>query len=363
MKLSLFKISVIFLLIATLVGVVPWTNFFNGTSTVRASGDLTVIWGVPEGDPIFVIANSAPGDVEERTVTVSNGAGSSRPVGIKASKTEGLGNLENVLQVIISEGATDLYGGSSPTGPKTLADFFSESSSLEFIALSDLAPGASTNYKIKVTFDPNAGNEYQNTSVTFDLNIGIGFELPEACKNLNLSPNPIFGTSGNDTIQGTSKSDLIITFEGNDKVFGKNGNDCIIGGTGNDELRGEIGDDVILGEEGNDLLIGALGNDKIFGGAGNDDIRGENGKDILNGEEGDDKITGGMGDDVISSGSGDDNSNGEAGDDTVFGDENNDTLKGGNGKDNLQGGGGTDSANGESGKDTCDAESEIQCEI
>lgn len=327
MKLSLFKVSIIFLLIATLVGVVPWTNFFKGASTVRASGDLTVVWGVPEGDPIFVIAGAAPGDIQERNVTVSNGAGASRPVGIKAAKTAGAGSLENVLNVVISQGLTDLYGGTSPGGPKTLAQFFSESSSLEFIPLSDLGPGASTIYKIKVTFDPGAGNEYQNTTVTFDLNIGVGFELPTACESLSLNPNPIFGTAGNDTIHGTSKNDLIITFEGNDKVFGKAGDDCIIGGSGNDQLRGELGDDVILGEDNNDLLIGALGNDKIFGGAGNDEIRGETGSDEL------------------------------------FGEDNNDLLKGGTGADTLIGGSGTDIARGETGSDTCDAETETQCEI
>lgn len=327
MKKSIFKLSIIFLLVASLIGVVPGINLFKETSTVRASGDLTVIWGVPEGDPIFVISGAAPGDTEERTVTVSNGAGSSRPVGIKAIKTGGSGSLENVLNVVISEGAADLYGGTSPTGPKTLADFFSESSSLEFIPLSDLGAGGTTNYKIKVTFDPGAGNEYQNTSVVFDLQIGVGFEVPSACAELDLSPNPIFGTSGNDTIHGTKKSDLILTFEGNDKVFGKNGDDCIIGGNGKDELRGELGDDVILGEAGDDLLIGALGKDKIFGGLGNDQLRGEVGNDVLSG------------------------------------DEDNDVMKGGTGADILTGGTGIDTANGETGSDTCDAETETNCEI
>ena len=350
-------------MISWLIGVAPWFNLFKNGSTVRASGDLTVVWGVPEGDPIFVIAGAAPGDTEERNVTVSNGAGSSRPVGIKAAKTAGAGSLENVLNVIISEGVTDLYGGSSPGGPKTLAQFFSESSSLEFVPLSDLGPGASTIYKIKVTFDPGAGNEYQNTSVTFDLNIGVGFELPAACESLSLNPNPIFGTAGKDTIHGTSKNDLIITFEGNDKVFGKAGDDCIIGGSGTDELRGESGDDVIFGEENNDLLIGATGNDTIFGGSDNDWIRGETGEDILNGDAGADVITGGTGNDLINGGDGNDTANGETGNDTVLGEADDDSLKGGTGSDILTGGPGIDSVNGESGSDTCNAETEVQCEI
>lgn len=363
MKRTFFKLSIIFLLIASLIGVLPGINLFKNPSTVRASGDLTIIWGVPDGDSIFVIANAAPGDVQERIVTVSNGAGSSRQVGIKAIKTAGSGNIESVLNVVISEGVTDLYGGSTSGGPKTLAQFFSESSSLEFIPLSTLLAGASTNYKIKITFDPSAGNEFQNTSVTFDLQIGTGFQVPEECLELNLSTTPIFGTAGNDTIHGTQKSELIMTFEGNDKVFGKSGDDCIIGGEGNDQLRGELGSDVILGEGGNDFLIGALGKDIIFGGLGDDQIRGEVGDDSLFGEAGNDNIKGGTDTDIISGGTGNDTLDGEAGNDTINGDEDNDSLKGSSGNDNLIGGTGNDTANGSSGTDTCVAEVETSCEF
>ena len=356
-----FRSSLIILLIIAVFFASPAINFSQTSSTVRAVGDLTVVWSVPEGNPIFTVSNMAPGDSDEEDVQVTNDASSSRPVGIKANRTGGLGNLESVLNVVISEGTTDLYGGT--TGSKTLEDFFNESTSLEFIPLSDLGAGATTTYKIKVTFDSSAGNTFQNTSVIFDLIIGVGFDLPAECENLDLETTPIFGTSGNDNINGTSKNDLIITFEGNDRVLAKGGDDCIIGGTGNDQLRGETGNDVIFGNEDNDLLIGATGQDLIFGGSGNDDIRGENGEDNLFGEEGADTITGGNGQDSISGGSGNDNIKGENGNDTVTGDEDEDSLDGGNGSDSLTGNAGTDVANGKSGTDTCDAETEIQCEI
>lgn len=322
-------------------------NLFKNSSTVLAIGDLTVIWdAVPEGDPIFVVSNMAPGDSEAKDVQVTNGAASSRPVGIKAKKTAGAGNLEDVLNVVISEGATDLYGGTSPTGPKTLKEFFDETTSIEFIPLSTLGPGVSTTYNIKVTFDPGAGNEFQSAGMTFDLIIGVGFELPEACEGIDFAASsPIFGTAGNNTIHGTQGNDLIIALEGNDRVFGKSGDDCILGGEGNDQLRGELGNDFIFGEGGNDQLIGAIGDDQIFGGAGNDQIRGETGDDQLFGEDGNDTITGGVGNDTALGGTGNDNLKGEAG------------------NDNLTGDGGIDVTNGSSGTDTCDAETEIQCEL
>lgn len=339
MKKSFFKLSVIFLLVASLTGVLPGLNLFKNPSTVQAIGDLTVNWGVPEGSPIFTISNMAPGQVEQRIVHVSNGATSSRPVAIKGIKTGGSGSLENVLNIEIKEGAATLYNGN-------LNQFFQDTTNLEFIPLSTLGPGGSTSYTVKVTFDPAADNAFQETSVIFNLIIGIAFDVPAECENIVFSSSsPIFGTAGNNTIHGTQGNDLIIALEGNDKVFGKGGNDCILGGEGSDQLRGELGDDVILGEGGNDLLIGSLGNDKIFGGSGNDQLRGEVGNDFLDGGENNDTITGGVGNDEALGGEGNDNIKGEAG------------------NDDLTGGPGTDIANGNTGTDTCDAEVETSCEL
>lgn len=339
MKKSFFKLSVIFLLIASLIGVVPGLNLFKNPSTVQAIGDLTVNWGVPEGNPIFTVSNMAPGGMEQRIVQVINGASSSRPVAIKGIKTGGSGNLENVLNIEIKEGAAILYSGN-------LNQFFTDTTNLEFIPLSTIGPGGSTTYTIKVTFDDSAGNDFQDTSVIFNLIIGIAFDVPAECENIVFSSSsPIFGTAGNNTIHGTSGNDLIIALEGNDKVFGKSGDDCILGGEGEDRLRGELGNDFIFGEGGNDQLIGAIGDDQIFGGIGNDQIRGEVGDDQLFGDAGNDTITGGVGDDEAFGGTGNDNIKGEAG------------------NDNLTGDGGTDVANGSSGTDTCDAETEIQCEL
>jgi Ca2+-binding RTX toxin-like protein len=44
----------------------------------------------------------------------------------------------------------------------------------------------------------------------------------------------------------------------------------IYGTSGNDVLDGTIGDDEIYGFEGNDMIRGGSGKDEIYGGTGND---------------------------------------------------------------------------------------------
>lgn len=309
------------------------------TSTAFAIGDLTIDWGVPSGNPIFVVNNMLPGDLEERSVSITNSASTTRPVGVRGIKTSETGGISSVLNIEIFDGPTLLYG------PKTLDEFFSESIGLDGIPLSNLGPGDTTTFKFMVTFIESAGNEYQEKQVIFDIQIGIAVDVPENCEQIQFSGPPIFGTSGNDKIMGTRFNDLIFAFEGEDRVFSHGGDDCIIGGPGNDELRGELGDDWIFGTDGNDLLIGAVGDDHIFGEGGNDEIRGENNNDFADGGEGNDVIKGGNGTDHLLGGSGDDELKGEAG------------------ADNLSGDGGVDKLNGGAAVDTCDGEIEINCEI
>ncbi|OGY26727.1 MAG: hypothetical protein A2Z11_00300 [Candidatus Woykebacteria bacterium RBG_16_43_9] len=339
------KIVTFFLAAAVIIAVI---NIYqdNRPSMVRAVGDLTINWGVPTtGDPIFVVSNLLPGDTESRTVSVTNGGGVVRPVGVRGVKTSGPGSLETVLDFVISENGTDLYGGASTTGPKTLEQFFTESAGINGIFLSNLNPGASTTYSFKVTFDQNAGNEFQGKEVIFDLIIGITVEVPLECAGINFSGPPIYGTSREDRLVGTSGNDLIFGFEGGDSINGNNGDDCIVGGDGGDGLRGNNGNDVILGGNGSDSLKGNNGNDHLIGGEGSDSLDGGNQDDILEGGAGSDGLQGGNGND------------------TLFGGSGSDGLKGGNGDDYLDGGDGNDGLKGGNGTDTClNGESVSSCE-
>lgn len=97
------------------------------------------------------------------------------------------------------------------------------------------------------------------------------------------------GTSGNDSIVGTTKDDVMIGKGGDDTLNGgddPSGDDVIDGGPGNDNLFGE--GDVVKG--GNDVLIGGQGNDALHGGPGADIFRCGAGQDSIgdfNSAEGD----------------------------------------------------------------------------
>ena len=349
-----------------------------GHSTVRAVGDLSVDWGVPEGEAIFEINNFAPGDSMSKDVYVVNNASTVRPVGVRGIKTAETGGLADKLLIIISVDSVEIYGIG---GSKSLSQFFTESSGPDGLELVNFNPGADRTLSFKVIFNPDAGNGYQDASVIFDLKIGLAVEIPAPCQSIKFAGDPIFGTENNDNIRGTNKNDLIYAFEGNDRVQSSNGNDCVVGGPGEDNINNSNGNDILFGNTGDDILQGSNGNDQIFGGPGNDRLYGGNGNDNLEGGEGDDYLDGGNGNDQINAGTGDDELKGSNGNDMMRGDSGNDRMEGGNGNDELfgdfgddrlyggngndllDGGGGNDEVWGNLGKDTCLAEAVSSCEF
>ena len=258
-------------------------------------------------------------------VTIFNGALSTKPIAVVGAETEELKDLADVLEITIFQNGTDLYGGD--LGTKTLAQFFQESTIPNAIFLFNIDPGTSKQVKFKVKFKEDAGNTYQGAKVVFDIIIGLYYQVPEECKDINFTRPPIFGTAGNNILRGTNGNDLIFGFGGSDIISGSNGNDCLVGGAGNDGIFGSNGDDVILGGEGNDYLDGSNGNDRIFGGGGNDVVDASNGNDYVEGNGG------------------------------------NDNLRGRNGNDILLGGLGNDVARGDLGSDRCEAELRLSCEL
>lgn len=282
MKNQIIRITIATLLIGTvmLFGQGKLASIFR-PNYVSAIGDLTVNFGVAPGTPLFNITNMKPGDVVSKTIIVTNDALSDRPVAIQGIKTNGLGNLEQVLDIVISKGGIDVYGGT--TGAKTLSNFFADSAGPNGIPLSTLSPNQTADYVITVTFKQTAGNEFQSTNVVFDIKIGIYIDIPAECSSIALLQTPIFGTNKSDIIKGTNGNDLIVAFEGNDIVNAGGGNDCILASEGNDIINGANGADVIDAGSGNDILNGQGGNDILMGQDGRDILNGEGGSDIANG--------------------------------------------------------------------------------
>ena len=63
------------------------------------------------------------------------------------------------------------------------------------------------------------------------------------------------GNSGNNILNGTNGSDLLLGMGGNDILNGGSGTDILSGGGGNDTLNGGSGGDLVSGDAGNDTLI------------------------------------------------------------------------------------------------------------
>src|SRR5574337_1036618 len=201
------------------------------------------------------------------------------------------------------------------------------------------------------------------------------------------------GGAGDDTLIGTSDSDVLMGGAGNDTLI-SDGNDLLNGGTGADTMIGSIGDDVYvvdnagdvvieLPDEGNDTIdarvsytlsanvenlrlrgkgdISGIGNEldnTLLGNSGNNALYGMAGNDTLVAGEGIDTVytqldyTLGQnlenlaltGADAVS-GTGNELNNvliGNAANNTLVGLAGNDTLEGGAGADTLVGGSGDD---------------------
>lgn len=165
-------------------------------------------------------------------------------------------------------------------------------------------------------------------------------------------PPYIYGTPGNDTIEGEDIAENIIGLGGNDTIYGNGGSDFIRGNDGNDFIRGGSGFDVLLGYGGDDYLDGGEDDDGLDGGEGNDVLFGGSGNDRLYGEDGDDQLSGAEGDDILDGGKGNDGFQGGAGNDTILAGEGNDYwVAGDEGNDHICGGAGDDQLFGNVGDD------------
>jgi len=85
---------------------------------------------------------------------------------------------------------------------------------------------------------------------------------------IELSPGPLTNIpggvwlrGGNDTVIGSTISELILGNDGQDSISSGEGNDTLFGGKGNDQLSGGAGDDFLSGDRDIDTLTGGQGSD------------------------------------------------------------------------------------------------------
>lgn len=98
----------------------------------------------------------------------------------------------------------------------------------------------------------------------------------------------------NDTLNGTSNTDVIDAGDGNNSVFSGAGDDVVTTGSGNDYVDSGAGNDVVFAGGGADFIVAGDGRDRIFAQAGDDSV-------FLSSQDGQGSLVdGGSGDDFIS---------------------------------------------------------------
>jgi Ca2+-binding RTX toxin-like protein len=108
-------------------------------------------------------------------------------------------------------------------------------------------------------------------------------------------PAELHGGSGNDSLIGTDRLNVLYGDDGDDVLHGNAGRDVLFGGPGSDMLFGNAGDDLLNGgPDGNDVLVGGRGDDLLVGGAD---------RSLLIGGDGHDLLLGGLADDILIGGS------------------------------------------------------------
>jgi len=123
-----------------------------------------------QNNPLFGEANFAPGNSISKYIILNNNVDNARVGIIRALEivNEGIGEkkLGDVTHLTIKQGDVVLYNN------KTFSEFFSDSEQGE-INLSSVAAHSSVTFDLIVTFDADSENEYQNSTMSFDLKTGF----------------------------------------------------------------------------------------------------------------------------------------------------------------------------------------------
>jgi VCBS repeat-containing protein len=168
-----------------------------------------------------------------------------------------------------------------------------------------------------LNYRDNDGGNYQGRLARFEFFYNDPGDPGVLVVGDNSKDNLIYGTSGNDNLNGGALNDTIIGREGNDVIVGGNGNDTLRGGLGNDTIDGGAGLDIIDFSEATsginftlvqsssnttvNLSALGLGTDAyrnvegVAGSSHNDTFVGTSLADTLLGAGGNDTLTGGTG--------------------------------------------------------------------
>lgn len=143
-------------------------------SPVSAQTDPLVVQfeNVPPALHLFQETNLVPGDSVTRWIKVTNNSGLTQKIAIEAINHPNPilpEDLSRALGIVIKQGSTDLYGGTSAGEAKLLYDFYNDGENY----LSDLANGDTVQYDIIISFPSDKGDYWQTKTTGFDILIGF----------------------------------------------------------------------------------------------------------------------------------------------------------------------------------------------
>ncbi|MCK4636137.1 MAG: hypothetical protein KAT32_04710 [Candidatus Moranbacteria bacterium] len=192
MKFINFKLGIFLLIFTFILGAVPSAFADNEMDLEDSSGDNI------HGDDIFNESNIFPGWSESETINVQNESDESEVDLYITFDVDGGEKLAEAIKIYVVRKSDGSYrvGGS---GDK----YTLEKASGEDLFIGKLDAGDDEDYKIKVKFDEDAGNEYQNLATEFDIDFEIEGRTPEG-----LTEEEIF-TYQDRTVTGETPEDEI----------------------------------------------------------------------------------------------------------------------------------------------------------
>lgn len=156
-----------FLLIS--VCLLPWMPAYAADFKVVATNSgISIV----SGEPIFGIANMAPGDRQLSTLVVENHSSQSFILAISADVTEGDGVFHGGLDITIP----GIYSGPL--------------SGLQMVELDTFVPGSKLSFPMEVSLPTAAGNQYQGLEVTVRFRITLLSSGPPGPEDPDLPAGP-----------------------------------------------------------------------------------------------------------------------------------------------------------------------------
>ncbi len=158
-----------------IISIALFGTIFLFVGSAQAIEGLTIQFENGNNQPLFDEANFLPGESVSRQVEVINETGEIQEIATEAiifpefpnSNNVPTDDLSRVLEITISQGTTDLYGGS--TGLKTLYNFYEVGETY----LSNIGDGSTVQYDFTIYFPSEAGDDWQEKTTTyFDILVG-----------------------------------------------------------------------------------------------------------------------------------------------------------------------------------------------